>query len=367
MKFEVVREAFVDVLKHAAKIAKTKGTLPQLSDVALSASRESDELQVGATNLEVHFYAGLEADVDVGGQVTVDAARLLAFAKAAPGEKLACELLSSGRMRFVSGSSRVLLAVRPYSEFPQLPDIDTPDTCVVDAVALGGALTRSLYAAALPTSRRTNLAGVYVEGGKFTATDGRRLACAAGPAVLRGASGIWPNGLASAVAGVLKNAAAGTEATVMGDGDWLGVEVGQTFVLGRMVAEAFPDYRTIIPPEGGETSWVVTVAHDDLLGALKRLKSLGDGAAVIEGPIMAPVTLKTRTEISEGVEELVGAPVVGAGVRGPVAFETGLLLDVVNVVGGPDVALDLADPIRPLVVRDGDDVHVVMPMRVPEA
>lgn len=353
MIFTVAKEALLGAMKSAAKVVKKKSVMPQLSDVCVRASTTG--LEILSTDLEVYFQASVPAEVKEEGAVTVDAARLLKFTSLVNSEEMSATTSKAGRLNLIGGGGRASIATRPAEEFPALPEIPNPDAMSMSGQELALALGKVLYAVGTDESRPA-MSGVHVELGVYVATDARRIAAVSGPAAPRGAQGIWPAALAKVAALVCKD---GGEATVVGGDGWVGVECGSCFVLGRMLDFDYPDWRQVIP---SDDDFRAEVPKEPLIASLKRLEAMGDGGMVIDAE-NGELVLTSRGEVSDAREGLT-AELIGEPVRA--AFQTKLLEEALGSVAGDDVRLGLRDNSSPMVIREDDDVHAMMPLRLPE-
>jgi DNA polymerase-3 subunit beta len=141
-------------------------------------------------------------------------------------------------------------------------------------------------------------------------------------------------------------------------------------LVSQLIDGNFPDYRQIIPHERTTHTVVDTAAF---VKACKAALIFARDAAHIArvqirpGSELAPghvVVSATSAETGDDVSEM-DASIEGEEIE--IAFNVRYLIDVLSVVGTPQVALDTTTPSSPGVLRpvgDVDFTHVIMPMHL---
>ena len=141
-------------------------------------------------------------------------------------------------------------------------------------------------------------------------------------------------------------------------------------LVSQLIDGNFPDYRQIIPRDYTTHTVVDTAAF---LKACKTALIFARDAAHITrlhikpGTELAPGSMlvsATSAETGDDVSEL-DASIEGDEIE--IAFNVKYLIDVLSVVGTPQVALDTTTPSSPGVIRPVGDLnftHVIMPMHL---
>jgi DNA polymerase III sliding clamp (beta) subunit (PCNA family) len=152
--------------------------------------------------------------------------------------------------------------------------------------------------------------------------------------------------------GVVTVAAAGGDLAVRGDGGD-GVDFGCP-----LVPAEFPAYEAVLAREGGAAA--VVVGRDALHAGLRRFaEPAGEGAVLVRAGAGGVALVRRDVEV-----------VVPSGYAGPpadVALDPGFAADAVAATTGPDVVLEVVDPLRPVVFRSADDgtfTTLLMPVRL---
>jgi DNA polymerase-3 subunit beta len=141
------------------------------------------------------------------------------------------------------------------------------------------------------------------------------------------------------------------------------VRSGQIFWF-RLLDGEFPDYDAVVPKEGKHR---ILVGKDELAAALKRVAIVvQDRARAVkfafgEGELEIQVQNVDRGEVTETLQvELEGGPVTAG-------FNVRYVQDILSVLPGSKVQLEMAHALAPCLLRDperGDAFFVVMPMRL---
>jgi DNA polymerase-3 subunit beta len=141
-------------------------------------------------------------------------------------------------------------------------------------------------------------------------------------------------------------------------------------LVSQLIDGNFPDYRQIIPRERHTHTVLDTVLF---LKACKMAQIFARDAANISriqvepGSELEPGRVRvsaTAAETGEDVSEL-DASVEGEAIE--IAFNVKYLIDVLSVMGAPQVSLDTTTSSSPGVIRpvgDDDFTHVIMPMHL---
>ena len=141
-------------------------------------------------------------------------------------------------------------------------------------------------------------------------------------------------------------------------------------VVSQLIDGTFPDYRGIIPNSYASRSVLATGA---LLKACRAAEIFAREAAhsarlrITPGSELEPGTVEITAAAAEtgSNETTVDATIEGDPVE--IAFNVKFLIDVLNAIDTPNVALETSSPSSPGVVRPvgrDDFLHVIMPMHL---
>jgi DNA polymerase-3 subunit beta len=140
-------------------------------------------------------------------------------------------------------------------------------------------------------------------------------------------------------------------------------------IVSQLIEGNFPDYNQIIPSSYGTR---VVVNTHDLMRAVRISVLFSRDVAnivrleVIPGTEAAPgrLIVESTAEVGQNVGELDAAI---EGEQMEIAFNGRYLIDMLNVIGTEQVALEATNPSRPGILKpvgDNSLIYVIMPMHI---
>jgi len=357
-------------LARVQGIIERRSTHPLLSHVLLHA-RDSG-LRMTATDTEVAYIGDIAANVSKSGQIAVDAANLFQIVRALPEPTVKLTATPNRRLEITCGRSDFKLPGTAAEDFPILPAFDAKGSITMSEASLRRLVEQTSFAVAADDVRY-GLNGAHLEevtsNGhrrlRIVATDGHRLASAEGE--FEGELSLTPRMLLPRKAlGVVRKLLEGdAEKVELGFGDGA-IRLGrpdQTFWF-RLLDGEFPDYHAVVPTENKHRA---RLRREELGSALKRVAILvQDRARAVrfsfgDNEVEIDVHNVDRGEVHERV------PIELDGGALQVGFNARYVADVLSVLRGEHVILELAHPLAPCLVRDpdaDDAFFVIMPMRL---
>lgn len=371
MELYIDRDALSRGLARIQGIIERRTTHPILSHVLLHA-REGG-LRMTATDTEVGYVGAIAANVQDGGEVAVDAAGLFQIVRTLPEPTVHLKLTDNHRLEISSGRSHFKLVGVAAEEYPALPPFEAEATAKLSERDLARVVEQVQFSIATEDVR-WGINGAHMEevegadGSKrirFVATDRHRLACA--EVAFEGETRFTPRMLVPRKAlAVLRKLLEGRDNEVeldFGEGALQLRRPDETFWF-RLLDGEFPDYQAVVPKENKHAA---VLRRSELSSTLKRVGILvPDRARPVrfafgETDLEVDVHNVDRGEVHESVPlELEGEPIT-------VGFNARYLVDILAVLSGDRVVLELAHPLAPCLVRDPENdaaQFVVMPMRL---
>ncbi|MEQ1507635.1 MAG: DNA polymerase III subunit beta [Myxococcota bacterium] len=381
MDLYIERDELGRGLARVQGIIERRSTHPLLSHVLLHA--KDGALRMTATDTEVAYLGDLAANVQGGGQLAVDAANLFQVVRALPEPTVQLTVAQNKRLEIRSGRSQFKLPGYAAEDFPPLPAFEATSTATIAEKVLRRLVEQTAFAVATDDVRYglngAHLEQIDADGERklrIVATDGHRLSAADG--AVDGQLALHPRMLVprKALAVLRKLLEGDAEKVELGFGEGairlvrpapsgtdLGTGHAQTFWF-RMIDGEFPQYHAVVPTDNKHRA---TLRKDDLSAALKRVGILvQDRARAVRfafgaSELEIEVQNVDRGEVREVVPlELEGEPI-------QVGFNAKYLGEILSVLAGDRVTLELAHPLAPCLVRDpdaSDAFFVVMPMRL---
>ncbi len=370
MDLYIDRDELSRGLARVQGIIERRATVPMLSHVLFHA--HSDGLRMTATDTEVAYIGELAANVQKPGEIAVDAANLFQVVRALPEPTVRLTIASGNRLDVSSGRSQFKLPGATAQDYPAMAAFDARGTAKMSERVLRRLVEQSSFAVAAE-EHRFGLNGAHMEertvNGKrvlrMVATDGHRLSAAEAP--FEGEVALAPRMLVPRKAlNVLRKLFEGDDQSVelsFGEGAIRLQRPGHTFWF-RLLDGEFPDYEAVVPKEGKHR---ITVGRDELAAALKRVAIVvQDRARAVkfafkDGELEIQVQNLDRGEVTETLQVEMEGEAVVAG------FNVRYLQEILSVVQGSSIRLEMAHPLAPCLVRDlehDDCFFVVMPMRL---
>ncbi len=357
-------------LARIQSIVERRSTQPVLSHVLLGAHEGG--LRVTATDTEVAYIGDLPANVEEDGELAVDATHLFQVIRTLPDPTVRLVGTSGHRVEITSGRAFFRLPGLPADEYPALPAFDAQGEARLSEAQLQRMVEQTSFAVATDDARY-GLNGAYLEERtrdderwlRMVATDGHRLSAA--EARVEGQLAITPRMLVPRKAmQVMKKLLDGGDELVtvsFGEGAIRLSRTHETFWF-RMLDGEFPDYNAVVP---SESRFRAMVQRSEFSSTLRRVAVLVQNNtrpvrfALSEGEAGIHVHNIDRGEVKEVLPlEYEGEPV-------EVGFNVRYLQDVLGVLAGDRVKLELAHHLAPCLITnpDQDDAFfVIMPMRL---
>ena len=372
MKLTIERTALLKALGHVQSVVERRNTIPILSNVLLTAGR--DTLSFSATDLDMEITDSTNALVDVPGQITAPAHTLYEIVRKLP-EGADVALSYSGedpRLQVQAGRYKVNLPVLPSGDFPVMSSDGLSPTITVDTTDLMRLIDKTRFAISTEETRYY-LTGIYlhsvVEDGRqllrAVATDGHRLARIELP-LPEGAAGIpgviIPRKTINEIRKLIDEAAARIEITL--SETKIRFHFDAITVISKLIDGTFPDYERVIPVGNDKVLEVRAkpfAASVDRVATISTEKSRAVKLSLSRDNLTLSATSPEAGSATEELEVKYGGPALEVG------FNSRYLLDVIQQINGEEARFIIADAAAPSIVRDtadGGALYVLMPMRV---
>ena len=373
MKISCSQEDLSKGLALVGRAVATRAVLPITNNVLMAT--EGSQLKLAATNLEIAISCWIPATIEKEGTITIPARLVTDFVNSLPNSRIDMSLSSRTKsMELKCARHEAHISGLDAADFPAIPKITEGMNVKVKAADLRLAIRQVVFAAASEESRPV-LTGVHAEfeGDKLTlaAADGFRLAVhkmsLAAPAASKMAI-IIPARSLNELNRLLGDQEEPLEITVNSQKSQVFFRMRNVEMVSQLIQGTFPNYAQLIPQSYG-TKAVVNLS--EFLRVTKSASIFArDGSGIVRLQII-PKDGKGKLAISARAEEIgdnigeIDAHV--EGVEAKIAFNSKYLVDVLEVIGEKEVALETTTSSSPGVIRPvGKDnyIHVVMPMFV---
>ena len=363
MKFKVVRSKFIDGLKSVQNIVAGKGSLQILQNVLLEA--KGRELKMTTTDLDISIRTVCECEVVEAGCSTLPVKLLFsAITKVAEGI-VEIEIDAKERATISAGNARYKLAGMPESEFPRLPKDEEAYMYTISQAVFGEMLRKVSYAASQDDTRRT-LKGVLIsfknEKMTMVATDGRRLALVENELEFPKSAErdlVLPS---KAVLELQRSLGGEGDIAIMVQKSQICFKVGNMTVYAKLMDDAYPNYKQVIPKETAET---IEVDRQLLLDALDRASVMTMDEAHSTKLIFESGKLTVTSAASDIGEARDIVPIKYAGEKIEIMFNPSYVMDPLKAIDDDEVTINLNDGHSPAVIKCSIPfLYVLMPLRI---
>lgn len=376
MKLRIERDELLTGLQRVQGVVEKRNTMPILSNILLEA--RSDGVNIIATDLEIGMRGLYKAAVTQTGSVTLSARKLYEILKELREGEIELTVADNNWATLQAGKSQFKIVGLPSQDYPALPSIEREGLTPLTGVGFGDLIRKTLFAVG-DNDARYILNGLLVTLTavekktmlRLVGTDGHRLSVAeqevteaSAKDAPREIKAIIPKKAAFEMRRLLEEE----------DGEPL---IGFTknlmifrksglLLTSRLMEGTYPNYQQVVPKDK-EVEKRVTVDRAELEGALRRVAVLSRDKTHAVRVTFAPgrVTLfSSNPDFGEATEEL---PARYEGQTLVTGFNARYLLDVLAVVDGDGVTLQMEAPLSPCLVRDPESpgfASVVMPVKV---
>ncbi len=375
MQLSCLQENLSRGLSIVQRAVATRTTLPITQNVMMST--DNGRLKLAATNLEIAISTWIGAQVENEGSVTIPARLLTEFVNSLPPERIDISMVPQPLgLQLSCARFEAHINGQDADDFPPIPTVESGVIGKVSSEVLKDAITHVAFAAATEDSRPV-LTGVKVElsGDDFTfaAADGFRLAVYNGKLadpVSEEVSFLIPARSLHEVNRLIGSQDEPIEFTVTPSKSQALFRLDNVEVLSQLVQGTFPNYSQLIPDKYDTRA---VVDQGAFLRATRTASIFArDGSGIVRVNVLEGENGSSgKLAISSRAEELgdnqgeIDAAVEGQ--ESKIAFNSKYLSEVLDVLGGGEVAVETTTPSSPGVIRPlGKEgyVHVVMPMFV---
>jgi DNA polymerase-3 subunit beta len=367
--FDVERSVLAKVLSHLQSIVEKKTTIPILSNVLLRL--QNGQLSATATDLELDVIEAVPVLSHESGSTTVPIHTLYDIVRKLPDQAMMHFLCEDTHIKLTADRAKFSIPALPSSEYPTISQLAVKHTLTLSSQALKTLLQKTRFCMSTLETRYA-LNGVYCHtvqqpNGQRTlrmvALDGHRLALA--DAVVSDCPDfepfIIPKKAVNELCRLLEDQ--DTPVTLSLSNTKMSVAWDRLSLSTKLIDDAFPDYKQIIPKEN---TLALTVNTTALKQAVDRVATMTtdkfNGISFnIQGQQI--VINATSSAYREGTEEIA---CVFNGDDMAINFNARFLLDILSQMSGETTLFNIRDSMTPVVLRDAASeaaLFVMMPLR----
>ena len=371
MEFSINRDVFLKALGHANGIIEKKTTFPILSNILIEA--KGSNVKITATDLDIIYFEEIPSQqLKKEGSTTTSASILYdILKKLQPNSKVEISLLSSNKMKLVSGNSKFNLLCLPPDNFPLSDENIDKKNFEVSSQKLLKLLNKTKISISSDETRHY-LNGIYFhktqrDNKSFlcgVATDSHRLSSSSleidssiiiEPIILPKKTIYQLISLLEQNNNVIK---------ISNSKSKIKFEMESGVLISKVIDGRFPDYSKVIP-KGNEK--VLQINLNEFKNSIERVTTVsldrkeGLKIAISKESVQLSVNNPISGEGSETVKAKFNAEDLN------ISFNSRYLTDIAAEIENESIIINLKDAGSPVLISDFSDqnsFHVVMPMKI---
>jgi DNA polymerase-3 subunit beta len=375
VKLSCLQENLARGISMVSRVVSTRAVLPVLSNILMAT--DEGRLKLAATDLSTSITCWIGAKVEEDGEITIPARLLSDFVSTLPPAQIQMELVTRTKsLHLKCAQFEADIHGIDAQDFPLIPSDVSDHKIATPPAALRQMIEQVTLAAAPAEEGRLVLTGALAEFREsqltMVAADGFRLSLRRtelSESVPEALDVIIPARALRELARVSAEEEDPIEIIVTASRNQVLFRLSNVEIISQLIEGKFPDYNQIIPSSYGTR---VVVSTHDLMRAVRISVLFSRDVAnivrleVIPGSELTPGRLRVEStaEVGQNVGDL-DASVEGEQME--IAFNGRYLIDMLNVIGTEQVALEATNPSRPGILKPvGDDnlIYVIMPMHI---
>lgn len=364
MKLEIKKSVLENILNKAVRLVGRHVTLPVLSCVLLDLD-ETGILTTRSTNLDIGLEVKTKTKSGTSGTLAVPGSVLLGAISSVREDNITLEN-QNGNLKIASLKNSAVIKCMPHEDFPSIPKIEnqTPIKISAEDLLLG---LRSVWYSASISSVKPELGSVYIHQVEdalvFVSTDSFRLAekrihiknTSEFPAVL------VPQKNVSEIIKMLEDYKG--EVNLFFDKNQAGFEIGETYIVSRLIDGAFPDYKQIIPKDFISKA---TILKSDLALSVKASNIFSDSLNQVKLSLdkkNKSLNIEAKNNDVGEYKESIKANIEGEDLS--LNFNSRYLTDCFQSIPGESITMEFGGMGKPLIIKGASEksfMYIVMPM-----
>lgn len=347
----------------AARVSPRSSTAPILQNLLIEARNGGLRITGASPDATIT----VDVDGDAEGSITAPADKLSAIAARLDAGKPIRFKLEGSQLIATQGRSRYTLPTMDPAAFVGTFAAEVSHGFGVDGETLSAALKAVEGSTDDNATARANLTGVYVDTAKgapmMVATDSKTLS----------ASPLKTTCPEDAPGVIIHPATFPVVHAMAALSDLVTIEVAASSVAlsaagvryqSKVIDARFPDWRRILIRDEDRATHV-TVAGDDMRGALDRIKAIGESVLHVKFGKAIEIEARNKDKAASGANEIIDAEIEGPGLTiildgGNLAWAIASLPGAASYVfalNGVRDSVTVSDPARP------DEIRLLMPLR----
>ena len=371
MEFTINRDSFLKSLGHANGIIEKKTTLPILSNILIEA--KNSKIKITSTDLDIIYFEEIAAqEIKKEGSTTTSSNILYdILRKLQANAKVELSLLSTNKLKLISGNSKFNLLCMPPDNFPLSEEDNSQNSFEISSEKLLKLLNKTKISISNDETRHY-LNGIYLhktvlENKSFlcgVATDSHRLSSSSiemnqninlEPIIL-------PKKTIFQLILLLEQN--NKNVKISNSKSKIKFEIDNGILISKVIDGRFPDYNKVIPKNNNK---MLELSLNEFKNSIDRVTTVsadrkeGLKISILKDSVQLSVN---SLNSGEGVEN-VSAKFNSDNLV--ISFNSRYLTDIASQIENEKLIIYLKDPGSPVLIKDPlekNSFHVVMPMKI---
>lgn len=366
MKIEVSSKMLLDAAKKAATACG--GTSAMADMIKISCKGEKITLTaVGDPMTIVTNVDDPDASVKEDGEFLIEKEILLSALKKSDGNIITMTTdKRNGYLSVSDGKAKMKLNITNTDDFPKAADSVETNLISIAKDDLVDMLKKTVYASAVKDNRAILNGGHVVVGDglfKICCTDSYRLAVQE-RAIDTGEAHIETTVPIATLKAILTLFEGEENIQISCDDRRAAFSCDNFRIISRLLSGAYPRVLNLIPEETAPTTAKSTMKRKRLLEAVDRCSILKDEGACIlllNGKEGEPMTVSSKDQEIGSASDSV--PCEWVGDEFEISMDARYVKDALKAMDQENITMNFYGNIRPAVIRDGNEIHLLLPVR----
>ena len=371
MEFIIDRDTFLKSLGRANGIIEKKTTLPILSNILIEA--KESKIKITATDLDIiYFEEIIPQEIKKEGSTTTSANILYdILRKLQSNVKVELTLLTTNKLKLVSGKSKFNLLCMPSNDFPLLEEDNNQKSFEISSQKLLKLLNKTKISISSDETRHY-LNGIYLhkttlENKSFlcgVATDSHRLSSSSIEidSNTHIESIILPKKTIFQLISLLEQC--NNPIKISNNKSKIKFEMETGVLISKVIDGRFPDYNKVIPKDNDK---ILEIKLNEFKNSIERVTTVSidrkEGLKMFISKDSVQLSVNNPNS-GEGVENI-SAKFNSSDLN--ISFNSRYLTDIASQIENESIIIYLKDPGSPVLIKgflDKNSFHVVMPMKI---
>lgn len=370
MKLIVSSSTLLKNLQRVSGVISSNTVLPILEDFLFDI--KSSVLTVSATDLETSISTSFDVDATEDFKIAIPAKILVNILKELPEQPVTISFDElSFAVELTSSNGKYKLSGENGEDFPKIPVEEDVQVIKMPAYVLSTGISKTIFAVS-NDELRPAMNGVFVQlnesGITFVATDAHKLVRFNRRDIGSESAGsfIIPKKALNQLKSIVPSN--DTEISLSYNKDNAFFNVGNVYLVCRLIDQRFPDYNNVIPKDNPN---LLVISREDLLGTLKRTtifsnKTTNQVVLKVVGNTLG-VSAQDLDFSNEASEQL-SCEYTGDDIE--IGFNSKFLIEMLNTIAGQEIRIELSTPTRAGILKpqeqdeQEDLLMLVMPVMI---